>query len=305
MIRIITRFVFTLFAILLSASAVLAQTSNLWVIDSFGDHNLPGWYWGGSLAMKYSHSTDNLENGYGIVLSNNTVTANSFAGLVRKEHKFQVAENNILSVMLQGISNDVNVTIQILFDRNNDGKYDEANDTRIESKPVRLNFSGWKELHFNINTNEFKVVSRIKDEDFSVLENEAIGIQVSYMTGKDFKAGAFETGVAMIAERYSKELKQETANTEINSDESYFEAKNYPNPFNPETKIGYTLKSATSVKITVYDKLGREVVVLVDESQSEGSHEVSFSASNLPSGVYFYRIKTNEAVEVRKMVLAK
>lgn len=306
MIKIITRFVFTLFAILFSATTVLAQTSNLYVIDSFGDHNLPGWYSGGDLAMKYSHKQDNLENGYGIISSSNKqLTANSFAGLVRKENKLQVAEDNILSVMLQGVSNDMTVTVQVLFDRNNDGKYDEANDTRIEAKPVSLNFSGWKEVHFNINTTEFKIVSKLKDEDFSILEQEALGIQFSYQTGKEFKTAAVETGLAMIAERYSKELKQETAQNEINSDESYFNAKNYPNPFNPETKITYTLKNSTSVKITVYDRLGREVVVLVDENQSEGDHSVSFNAASLPSGVYFYRIKTPEKVEVRKMVFTK
>ncbi len=306
MIKFITRIVFTVFAVLFSASAVLAQNSNLYVIDSFGDHNMPGWYSGGDLAMKYSHKEDNLENGYGVISSSNKqITPNSFAGLIRKEEKLQVAEDNILSVMIQGINNDMSTTVQILFDKNNDGKYDENTDVRLESKPLSMNFSGWKEVHFNINSTEFKVVSKSKDDDFSVLEQEALGIQFSFQTGKEFVAGPVETGVAMISERYSKELKQETAQNEINSDESFFNAKNYPNPFNPETKINYTLKNSTSVKITVYDRLGREVVVLVDESQSEGEHSVTFNAASLPSGVYFYRIKTPEKVEVRKMVFTK
>jgi len=306
MMKIITRLVFTFFVLILLATQALSQTNNLFVIDSFGDHTLPGWYWGGSITMKYSHSQDNLENGYGIVSSsNNSITPNSFAGLIRKEEKFQVSEDNILSLMLQGVSNDLSVTVQVLYDRNNDGKYDETNDTRLDSKPVSLNFSGWKELHFNINKSEFKVISKLKDEDFSVLENEAIGIQISYAAGKDFKSGTVETGVAMVAERFNKEMKQEIAQDNVSADESYFDTKNYPNPFNPETKINYTLKQATSVKITVYDRLGREVVVLVDEIQGEGEHQVSFNASNLPSGVYFYRIKTPEKVEVRKMVFAK
>lgn len=306
MIRIITRFVFIIFAILLSASTVLSQNSNLFVIDSFGDHTLPGWYSGGDLSMKYSHKEDNLENGYGIISSSNKqITPNSFAGIIRKETKLQVAEDNILSVMLQGINNDMTVTIQVLFDKNNDGKFDENTDARLESKPLSLNFSGWKEIHFNINQNEFKIVSKNKEDDFSILEQEAMGIQFSFQTGKDFSAGPVETGVAMIAERYSKELKQEVAQTDLYSGESYFNTKNYPNPFNPETKINYTLRNSTSVKITVYDRLGREVVVLVDENQSEGEHSVSFNASNLPSGVYFYRIKTPEMVEVQKMVFTK
>ncbi len=306
MIKFITRFVFTVFAILFSASSVLAQSSNSFVIDSFGDHNMPGWYSGGDLSLKYSHKEDNLENGYGVISSSNKqITPNSFAGLIRKEAKLQVAEGNILSVMIQGISNDMSTTVQVLFDKNNDGKYDEGTDVRLESKPLSMNFSGWKEVHFNITPSEFKIISKSKDDDFSILEQEALGIQFSFLAGKEFVTGPVETGVAMISERYSKELKQETAQNEMNNGESYFAAKNYPNPFNPETKINYTLKSATSVKITVYDRLGREVVVLVDESQSEGEHAVSFNASNLPSGVYFYRIKTPEMVEVQKMVFTK
>ena len=65
------------------------------------------------------------------------------------------------------------------------------------------------------------------------------------------------------------------------------------------------LKNPSSVKITVYDRLGREVTVLLDASLSEGEHSVVFNASALPSGIYFYRIKTSEKTEVRKMVLAK
>ena len=306
MVKFITRIVFTVFAVLFSASAVLAQSSNLYVIDSFGDHNMPGWYSGGDLGLKYSHKEDNLENGYGVISSSNKqITPNSFAGIIRKEEKLQVAEDNILSVMIQGISNDMSTTVQVLYDKNNDGKYDEGIDVRLESKPLSMNFSGWKEVHFNINPTEFKIISKSKEDDFSILEQEALGIQFSFQAGKEFVAGPVETGVAMISERYSKELKQETAQNEVNSDESFFNAKNYPNPFNPETKINYTLKGATSVKITVYDRLGREVVVLVDESQSEGEHSVSFNAASLPSGVYFYRIKTPEKVEVRKMVFTK
>lgn len=306
MIKFIMRFIFTIFMILFSATTILAQSSNLYVIDSFGDHKMPGWYSGGDLAMKYSHKEDNLENGYGVISSSNKqITPNSFAGLIRKEEKLQVAEGNILSVMIQGIANDLSTTVQVLFDKNNDGKYDENTDLRLESKPLSMNFSGWKEVHFNITPSEFKVISKTKEDDFSILEQEALGIQFSFQAGKEFIAGPVETGVAMISERYSKELKQETAQSELNNGESYFAAKNYPNPFNPETKINYTLKSATSVKITVYDRLGREVMVLVDENQSEGEHAASFNAANLPSGVYFYRIKTPEMVEVQKMVFTK
>lgn len=295
-------FLFTVFTV----SSAFSQSENN-IIDSFGKHDLPGWYWGGSIKMQYSHKEDNLENGYGVIASTAMIQPNSYAGIIRKEAKFQVAQDNILSVMLQGTGTDLYATVSILFDMNNDGKYDENFDTRIEAKKIPLNFSGWKEIHLNINEDEFKVVSKIAGEDFSVLENEAMGFQVAYQTGKDFVPGKIETGIALIAERPNKETKQENAenNTTQDPNESFFKTKNYPNPFNPNTTIAYALKSATHVKITVYDRLGREVVVLVDENQSEGEYNIEFNGSNLPSGIYFYRIKTPEKTEVRKMVLAK
>src|SRR3984893_6869496 len=173
MIKFITRLVFTFFVLIFSYSTGISQTANL-VIDSFGDHKLPGWYWGGSLNMKYSHSTDNLENGYAIISTAADQTANSFVGLIRKDDKIQIVQDNILSFMLQGTNSDIYATVQILFDSNNDGKYDQGVDTRLESKPISLNFSGWKEIHININENEFKIYSKNKNEDFSILEQEAI-----------------------------------------------------------------------------------------------------------------------------------
>jgi hypothetical protein len=292
-----------LFSVLTFTSAY-SQTENN-VIDSFGKHELPGWYWGGSLSMKYSYSEDNLENGYAIISSTGIIQPNTYVGLIRKEAKFQVVQDNILTIMLQGTGTDLYTTVSIQYDLNNDGKYDEASDARLESKKMPLNFSGWKEIHLNINEDVFKVISKNSTEDFSVLENMAIGIQLSFQTGKDFIPGKIETGVALISERPNKEIKQENADINTNSEESYFKTKNYPNPFNPNTTINYTLKNATHVNITVYDRLGREVAVLVDENESEGEYHIEFNGSNLPSGVYFYRIKTPEMIEVKKMVLAK
>ena len=309
MIKAIIGLVFSFILLFSSVNSSFSQTNN--IIDSFGDHKLPGWVWGGSITMQYSHLTDNLENGYAIVSSTgNKIEASSYVGLIRKDVKFQVTEDNILSVMLQGTSSDLYATVQILFDRNNDGKYDESQDTRLESKPISLNFSGWKEIHLNINENEFKIVSKLSGEDFSVLEEEAVGFQISYTTGKQFQtAFKLETGIALVSERPNKETKQEIAQNQVTdkSADSYFNLKNYPNPFNPDTKITYTLKNSTYVKITVYDRLGREVTTLVDENENEGDHTITFNASssNLPSGVYFYRIKTPEKTEVRKLVFAK
>lgn len=300
----VLRILFVIFFFYLLTTVAFSQYSN--IIDSFGDHKLPGWYSGGNLTMKYSHSTDNLENGYAEIFSNTSnVTPKSYVGLIRKDVKIQFAQDNILSLMLQGTGNDASATFQILFDKNNDSKYDESTDARFESKPISMNFSGWKEIHININEEEFKVVSKSKTDDFSLLENEAIGVQLSFTTGSDFPTSKFSSGIALVAERPNKEVKQDISSSDANSTESYFSLKNYPNPFNPETNISYVLKSATNVKITVYDRLGREVGILFDGQQTEGEHSIVFNGANLTSGIYFYRIKTSEKTEVRKMVLAK
>jgi hypothetical protein len=82
-------------------------------------------------------------------------------------------------------------------------------------------------------------------------------------------------------------------------------AQNYPNPFNPITKISYTLRSKGMVRFSVYDVMGREVVVLVDGVQNAGSHEVTFSGAGLPSGVYFYQLQTANEVITKKMALVR
>ena len=91
---------------------------------------------------------------------------------------------------------------------------------------------------------------------------------------------------------------------------NYELSQNYPNPFNPSTKIKYTVPSIrkrdrVSLQLIVYDVLGNEIAVLVNEEKSAGSYEVEFDATNLPSGVYLYKLQINNFIESKKMVLLK
>ncbi len=80
---------------------------------------------------------------------------------------------------------------------------------------------------------------------------------------------------------------------------------NYPNPFNPTTTIHYVLPKAGNVALTVYNVLGQRVAQLVDSRQTAGNHEIRFNASQLSSGVYFYRLQANNVVRTGKMMLIK
>lgn len=81
--------------------------------------------------------------------------------------------------------------------------------------------------------------------------------------------------------------------------------QNYPNPFNPETRIRYQLPFETKVVIKVYNILGSEVLELVNEKKEAGIYEVNFNASSLASGIYLYKIITDNFVSTKKMTLLK
>ena len=82
-------------------------------------------------------------------------------------------------------------------------------------------------------------------------------------------------------------------------------SQNYPNPFNPTTTIKYQIPEGSNVKVVIYDALGKQVAVLVNEFQSAGTYTTNFNASNLASGIYFYRMEAGNFVKVNKMLLLK
>jgi len=88
---------------------------------------------------------------------------------------------------------------------------------------------------------------------------------------------------------------------------NYYLSQNYPNPFNPKTIINYELQVTSDefVNLKVFDVLGNETATLVNEKQQAGSYNIEFDGSNLPSGIYFYRLKTDNFIEVKRMMLLK
>jgi hypothetical protein len=95
------------------------------------------------------------------------------------------------------------------------------------------------------------------------------------------------------------------SNNQNNIPKEFALTQNYPNPFNPTTVISYALPKSSSVKLVVYDMLGREIKTLVNEFKQAGSYDVSFDASSLASGVYFYRINAGDFTDAKKMMLIK
>ena len=92
---------------------------------------------------------------------------------------------------------------------------------------------------------------------------------------------------------------------ELDAPNGFSLSQNYPNPFNPSTMISYNLVESGMTRLTVFDMLGREVAVLVDQNQSAGAYQVSFDATGLPTGMYLYRLQSGTRSLTGKMLLVK
>ncbi|MGE5806597.1 MAG: T9SS type A sorting domain-containing protein, partial [Ignavibacteria bacterium] len=97
---------------------------------------------------------------------------------------------------------------------------------------------------------------------------------------------------------------RETANSKVVPNK-YVLSQNYPNPFNPSTTIHFGLPEAGHVKLIVYNILGQAVTTLINGFRNSGTYNVTWNASNLTSGIYFYRIESGNFVSVKKMTLLK
>ena len=96
-----------------------------------------------------------------------------------------------------------------------------------------------------------------------------------------------------------------TIKVEVTAPSEFSLLQNYPNPFNPSTQIVFRLKEDVQVNLTVFDLLGREVATVVNETMKAGSHKVSFDASDLGAGIYFYSLQAGSFHEMKKMTLIK
>ncbi len=81
--------------------------------------------------------------------------------------------------------------------------------------------------------------------------------------------------------------------------------QNFPNPFNPLTKISYKLPAGNFIILKIYDNLGREIKTIVNEYQDAGLHSVTFDGKNLPSGIYYYKLQAGDFRLTKKLVLLK
>jgi len=152
----------------------------------------------------------------------------------------------------------------------------------------------------SVTGNVFNVTARLEDGSFwqetKIANDGSLSVEMPEKV-LDYKVEAVKfdqlstTGV--------KSLK------EVSIPNNFSLNQNYPNPFNPTTTISYSLPTTSYVTLIVYNLTGQEVTTLVNKEETAGSYEVQFSASNLPSGIYFYKLHAGEFSQVRRMQLVK
>jgi hypothetical protein len=116
-----------------------------------------------------------------------------------------------------------------------------------------------------------------------------------------------KSGVAQgsLSKSFLFDITTDVAQNQIKTPTVYSLGQNYPNPFNPSTTIKYELPKSSEVRLSVFDRLGREVAVLVDERRDAGVHEAKFEGSHLSSGMYLPRLRAGDVVQSRKMMLLR
>lgn len=138
----------------------------------------------------------------------------------------------------------------------------------------------------------------------SVYSNSNILLDVDFPDNISGCLAGWAVGYGGSIVKMSGTLTGETKKT-VNVPKSYNLSQNYPNPFNPVTKISFDIPKNTFVSLKIYDILGRETAVLVNETKQAGSYTVNFNAAELTNGVFFYRIESADYSDVRKMILLK
>ena len=139
-----------------------------------------------------------------------------------------------------------------------------------------------------------------KDITFNSPRNSVTAIKVNPHTGELYRGSSNGTWIFTAPKEFYLN------NDEVSSEtEDVFKSKNYPNPFSEETNIEYTVPNKSKVTLEVFNSLGNRVSILVEDIQKAGRYSAKFNAKDLSPGMYFYKLRINEYLEFKKMMLVK
>jgi hypothetical protein len=159
---------------------------------------------------------------------------------------------------------------------------------------LQVNLVAQNQIPNDVFSSGGKTLSGTNNQIYGTIGQSFIGI-VSNLDNKNL------AGFWFAAQGIVTSVEQDLAAVPV----EYFLSQNFPNPFNPKTKINFGVKESGQIKIIVFNSIGEEITILVNEEKEPGVYEVEFNAASLSSGVYFYQIQTASFVQTNKMILIK
>ena len=183
------------------------------------------------------------------------------------------------------------------------GYYDTAKVTKIKNGRIWLNIDLTSDGHgTNVQKgpDQWSDLVEINFESSQIIQNNVVtwnpGNRFWHVYSED-NTSSWDNGNFDIV-TYAEE-------TNSHDDISYNLNQNYPNPFNPTTTIVYSVQQRNFISLVVYNAIGQQVSVLANEEKEAGTYRISFDATGLPSGIYFYRLSAGSFVTTKKMILLK
>lgn len=224
------------------------------------------------------------------------------------------------SAISQGINIKGVLNVEVLgYDSDNDGKFMLITNYNSEGLATNFlnaiqvyqigllgqkNFNGGFSDHYSFWLKGFKAITQAQsDSNFTPYEHTRFDTYDKFNQGYYLKMvkAAFVTIASLASDQTGIGIK----NISSEDPEKYTLEQNFPNPFNPSTKIKFSLPKNSFVNIKVFNLLGMEVETLVQEKLNAGVYSVEWNASQYPSGVYFYRIRTKDYTDVKRMIFVK
>ncbi len=221
-------------------------------------------------------------------------------------------QNEVLTspdIDISGLVGGENKAVYLEYSENVDGTDGDNNYPIYATVQVAVDNGDWQTVQEMAKTvgGGSEAISHSEDfMSYDITDIVAGGstMQVRYWWRNMNNSGEFATwwiDNVTVIERPITGVKEEN----VNVVSTFKLSQNYPNPFNPTTEISYNLPESGKVKLVVYNVTGQQVATLVNAWVKSGSHKVTFNASELPTGVYFYKLTTDNMEAVKKMALIK
>jgi hypothetical protein len=250
----------------------------------------------------------NLSAGTGTLrLYHNTLIGKGGSVLYVTEDPNVIAKNNIFIATLYN-ADIIKLTSLNSFANINNNIYYNGGGTKAGSYNGSIKtFTQWKDLGFEPSglMGNPKLNSNFTLQSGSVAINKGVDLGSTYKYDRGGRIRPQMNGVDLGAYESMYSGKEEAVNEDETVPGQYELSQNFPNPFNPSTQIRFSLPEASEVSLKIYDILGKEVAVLVNETKAPGTYQILFDASQLASGVYVYQLKTSSFIESKKMTLVK